>query len=157
MAVKPSEKSLSNLEKIQSSEMANEYRLRGLETRRKNKEQRELAKNTIKAMKSMGDDAPNAIEALNYVLVRAMEDDDSEQIVKVASILAEYQAPKLSRQDVTQTNIDAGDLSDEELQAELDKLGSVHQIYHCPHFVWAAKGRQSPLTYRRILWLIKKN
>ncbi|MDA8747430.1 hypothetical protein N9M66_04390 [Litoreibacter sp.] len=126
MAVKPSEKSLSNLEKIQSSEMANEYRLRGLETRRKNKEQRELAKNTIMAMKSMGDDAPNAIEALNYVLVRAMEDDDSEQIVKVASILAEYQAPKLSRQDVTQTNIDAGDLSDEELQAELDKLGSVH-------------------------------
>ncbi len=126
MAVKPSEKSLSNLEKIQSSEMANEYRLRGLETRRKNKEQRELAKNTIKAMKSMGDDAPNAIEALNYVLVRAMEDDDSEQIVKVASILAEYQAPKLSRQDVTQTNIDAGDLTDEELQEELDRLGSVH-------------------------------
>jgi hypothetical protein len=126
MAVKPSEKSLSNLEKIQSSEMANEYRLRGLETRRKNKEQRELAKNTIKAMKSLGDDAPNAIEALNYVLVRAMEDDDSEQIVKVASILAEYQAPKLSRQDVTQTNIDAGDLTDEELQAELDRLGSVH-------------------------------
>ena len=126
MAVKPSEKSLSNLEKIQSTEMANEYRLRGLETRRKNKEQRELAKNTIMAMKSMGDDAPNAIEALNYVLVKAMEDDDSEQIVKVASILAEYQAPKLSRQDVTQTNIDAGDLTDEELQEELDKLGSVH-------------------------------
>ena len=126
MAVKPSEKSLSNLEKIQSTEMANEYRLRGLETRRKNKEQRELAKNTIMAMKSMGDDAPNAIEALNYVLVKAMEDDDSEQIVKVASILAEYQAPKLSRQDITQTNVDAGDLSDEELQEELDKLGSVH-------------------------------
>ena len=126
MAIKPSEKSLSNLEKIQSSDMANEYRLRGLETRRKNKEQRDLAKHTIMAMKSMGDDAPNAIEALNYVLVKAMEDDDSEQIVKVASILAEYQVPKLSRQDVTQTNIDAGDLSDEELQNELDKLGSVH-------------------------------
>ena len=126
MAIKPSANSLNNLEKIESSEMANEYRLRGLETRRKNKEQRDLAKNTIMAMKSMGDDAPNAIEALNYVLVKAMEDDDSEQIVKVASILAEYQAPKLSRQDITQTNVDAGDLSDEELQAELDKLGSIH-------------------------------
>jgi hypothetical protein len=126
MAIKPSANSLNNLEKIESSEMANEYRLRGLETRRKNKEQRELAKHTIMAMKSMGDDAPNAIEALNYVLVKAMEDDDSEQIVKVASILAEYQAPKLSRQDITQTNVDAGDLSDEELQNELDKLGSVH-------------------------------
>jgi hypothetical protein len=126
MAIKPSTNSLNNLEKIESSEMANEYRLRGLETRRKNKEQRELAKHTIMAMKSMGDDAPDAIQALNYVLVKAMEDDDSEQIVKVASILAEYQVPKLSRQDVTQTNIDAGDLSDEELQNELDKLGSVH-------------------------------
>jgi hypothetical protein len=126
MAMKPSTNSLNNLEKIESSEMANEYRLRGLETRRKNKEQRELAKHTIMAMKSMGDDAPDAIQALNYVLVKAMEDDDSEQIVKVASILAEYQVPKLSRQDVTQTNIDAGDLSDEELQNELDKLGSVH-------------------------------
>ena len=126
MAMKPSEKSLSNLEKIESSEMANEYRLRGLETRRKNKEQRDLAKHTIMAMKSMGDEAPDAIQALNYVLVKAMEDDDSEQIVKVASTLAEYQVPKLSRQDVTQTNIDAGDLSDEELQNELDKLGSVH-------------------------------
>jgi len=122
MAIKPSENSLNNLEKIESSEMANEYRLRGLETRRKNKEQRDLAKNTILAMKSMGDDAPNAIEALNYVLVKAMEDDDSEQIVKVASILAEYQAPKLSRQDVTQTNIDAGDLSDAELEEELQKF-----------------------------------
>jgi hypothetical protein len=126
MAIKPSANSLNNLEKIESSEMANEYRLRGLETRRKNKEQRDLAKNTIMAMKSMGDEAPNAIEALNYVLVKAMEDDDSEQIVKVASILAEYQAPKLSRQDITQTNVDAGDLSDEELQEELDKLGSIH-------------------------------
>jgi hypothetical protein len=125
MAMKPSTNSLNNLEKIESTEMANEYRLRGLETRRKNKEQRELAKHTIMAMKSMGDDAPDAIQALNYVLVKAMEDDDSEQIVKVASILAEYQVPKLSRQDVTQTNIDAGDLSDEELQNELDKL-SVH-------------------------------
>ena len=122
MALKPSENSLNNLEKIASTEMANEYRLRGLETRRKNKEQRDLAKNTILAMKSMGDDAPNAIEALNYVLVKAMEDDDSEQIVKVASILAEYQAPKLSRQDVTQTNIDAGDLSDAELEEELQKF-----------------------------------
>jgi len=51
-----------------------------------------------------------------------MEEGDTEQIVKVASILAEYQAPKLSRQDVTQTNIDAADLTDEELQEELDKL-----------------------------------
>jgi ribosomal protein S26 len=90
--------------------------------RGKNKEKKELAKQTIVAMKELGDEAPDAMAALNYVLVQAMEENDTDQIIKVASILAEYQAPKLSRQDVTQTNIDAADLTDEELQAELDKL-----------------------------------
>ena len=111
-----------NLKSITSTEMANEYRLRGLEVRRKNKEKRELAKQTIVAMRELGDEAPDALEALKYVLVQAMEEGDTENIVKVASILAEYQAPKLSRQDVTQTNIDAADLTDEELEEELQKL-----------------------------------
>jgi len=111
-----------NLKSITSTEMANEYRLRGLEVRRKNKEKKELAKQTIVAMKELGDEAPDALEALKYVLVQAMEDNDTDNIVKVASILAEYQAPKLSRQDVTQTNIDAADLTDEELEEELQKL-----------------------------------
>jgi len=115
-------KGSENLKSITSTEMANEYRLRGLEVRRKNKEKRELAKQTIVAMKELGDEAPDALEALKYVLVQAMEEGDTDNIVKVASILAEYQAPKLSRQDVTQTNIDAADLSDEELEEELQKL-----------------------------------
>ena len=118
----PNHPGLKNLVSIKDSEMAEEWRKRGLEVRRKNKEKRELAKQTIVAMKELGDEAPDAIVALNYVLVQAMEENDTDQIIKVASILAEYQAPKLSRQDVTQTNIDAADLSDEELQAELDKL-----------------------------------
>jgi len=113
---------LKNLVSIKDSEMAEEWRKRGLEVRRKNKEKRDLAKQTILAMKSLGDEAPDAMSALNYVLVQAMEDWDTDQIIKVASILAEYQAPKLSRQDVTQTNLDASDLTDEELQAELDRL-----------------------------------
>ena len=113
---------LKNLVSIKDSEMADEWRKRGLEVRRKNKEKRELAKQTIVAMKELGDEAPDAMAALNFVLVQAMEEGDTDQIIKVASILAEYQQPKLSRQDVTQTNLDASDLTDEELQAELDKL-----------------------------------
>ena len=118
----PNHPGLKNLVSIKDSEMADEWRRRGLEVRKKNKEKKELAKQTIIAMKELGDEAPDAIVALNYVLVQAMEENDTDQIIKVASILAEYQSPKLSRQDVTQTNIDAADLSDEELQAELDKL-----------------------------------
>jgi len=117
-----SEKSLANLKTIDSPDMANEYRERGLATRKRNKEKREMAKDAIKAMKEMGDEAPTAIEALKYVLTQAMETNDTEQIIKVSSILAEYQAPKLSRQDVTQTNINAEDLTDEELEKELEGL-----------------------------------
>jgi len=120
------EKSLANLKTINSTEMAKEYQERGLAKRKENKKRRDLAKENIMAMKELGEEAPNAIEALKYVLTQAMEVNDQEQIIKIASILAEYQAPKLSRQDVTQTNIEAGDLTDEELQEELDKLGSVH-------------------------------
>jgi len=114
-----SEKSLENLKTINSPEMAEEYRLKGLEVRRANKEKREQTKQTIKAMQDMGEDAPDAIQALNYVLVQAMEDNDQDQIIKIASILAEYQAPKLSRQDVTTQNLDVSDLTDEELEQEL--------------------------------------
>jgi len=116
------EKSLANLKTIDSPDMANEYREKGLETRRRNRINRDMAKEAIKAMKEMGDDAPSAIEALKYVLTQAMESNDQEQIVKVASILAEYQAPKLSRQDVTQTNLNAEDLTDAELEKELEGL-----------------------------------
>jgi len=117
-----SENSLANLKTINSPEMAKEYQERGLETRKKNKQKREMAKEAIKAMQEMGEEAPSAIEALNYVLAQAMENNNTEEILKVASILAEYQAPKLSRQDITQTNVDAGDLSDEELEQELQKF-----------------------------------
>lgn len=116
------EKSLANLKTIDSPDMANEYRERGLEVRKRNKQKRDLAKDAIKAMKELGDEAPSAIEALKYVLTQAMESNDTEQIIKVSSILAEYQAPKLSRQDITQTNLDAGDMSDEELEEELQKF-----------------------------------
>lgn len=118
----PDHPGLKNLVSIKDSEMADEWRKRGLEVRRKNKEKKELAKQTIVAMKELGDEAPDAMAALNYVLVQAMEEGDTDQIVKVASILAEYQQPKLSRQDVTQTNLDASDLTDEELEEELSKL-----------------------------------
>jgi len=117
-----SEKSLANLKTINSPEMANEYREKGLVTRIENKKKRELAKENILAMKELGEEAPSAIEALKYVLTQAMESNDTEQIIKVSSILAEYQAPKLSRQDVTQTNINAEDLTDEELEKELEGL-----------------------------------
>ena len=118
----PDHPGLKNLVSIKDSEMADEWRRRGLEVRKKNKEERELAKQTIVAMKELGDEAPDAIHALNYVLVQAMEEGDTDQIIKVASILAEYQQPKLSRQDVTQTNLDASDLTDAELEEELSKL-----------------------------------
>jgi len=67
MAINKEHPGIENLKPITSKEMSEQYRLRGLETRRKNKEKKELAKQTIIAMKELGDEAPDAMAALNCI------------------------------------------------------------------------------------------
>lgn len=116
-------KHADNLKPFHGKEASETARLKGLETRRRNKAAKEAAKHVLDAMKDMEEeDLPTGIQALNYALGLAISQDDTDQIVRIASILAEYQTPKLSRQEVTQTMIDATDLSDAELEEELQKL-----------------------------------
>ena len=105
---------IENLKIINSSEMARELQKKSAEVQRRNKAMREEAKMHIRAMKELGDGAPSAEEALKGALVQAMADGDNEAIVRISTILMEYEKPKLSRADVTQTNIDLEELSDEE-------------------------------------------
>jgi len=53
---------------------------------------------------------------------KAFMDEDFELAGMYAEKLAQYQTPKLASQQVTNTNIDLKDLSDEEFQKELEKL-----------------------------------
>ena len=111
---------IENLKIIDSPEMAREYQRRSAETQRRNKKLREEAKMHVRALKELGEEAPSAEDALKGALVQAMAEGDNDAVVRISTILMEYEKPKLSRADVTQTNIDLEELSDEELE-ELKK------------------------------------
>jgi len=119
-----SEKSLANLKPITSPEMAEEYRQKGYETRMKNKAIRDEIKDKMEQLaKVMREDenAFSALDVLRYNMYEALESGDKETSTRIAAIIAEYEAPKLQRQEVNQT-INTTDLSDEELEAEISKL-----------------------------------
>jgi len=121
------EKSLANLKPITSPEMAEEYRKKGYETRMRNKAIREEIKEKMEQLaKVIKDDetAFSALDVLRYNMYEALEDGDKQEATRIAAIIAEYESPKLQRQEVNQT-INAGDLTDEELEAEIIKLNIV--------------------------------
>jgi len=121
------EKSLANLKPITSPEMAEEYRRKGYETRMRNKAIREEIKEKMEQLaKVIKDDetAFSALDVLRYNMYEALEDGDKQEATRIAAIIAEYESPKLQRQEVNQT-IHAGDLTDEELEAEIIKLNIV--------------------------------
>ena len=118
-------KSLENLQptKITSKEQAQEMQKKGLAFRRMNKEKKDAAKASIAAMKELGNEAPTAMEALKGALVTAIALEDSEEVVRIASILAEFESPKLARQTVVTTDVPLEELSDEELKALYEEAG----------------------------------
>jgi hypothetical protein len=119
-----SNKSLANLNPITSPEMAEEYRRKGYETRMRNKAIRDEIKDKMEQLaKVMKDDedAFSALDVLRYNMYEALEDGDKSEATRIAAIIAEYESPKLQRQEVNQT-INTTDMSDEELEAEIAKL-----------------------------------
>jgi hypothetical protein len=119
-----SEKSLSNLNPITSPEMAEEYRKKGLETRMRNKAIREEIKEKMEQLAKVIKEDENsfsALDVLRYNMYEALEEGDKSEATRIAAIIAEYEAPKLQRQEVNQT-ISTSDLSDEELEVEIAKL-----------------------------------
>jgi len=119
-----SDKSLSNLNPITSPEMAEEYRKKGLETRMRNKAIREEIKEKMEQLAKVIKEDENsfsALDVLRYNMYEALEEGDKSEATRIAAIIAEYEAPKLQRQEVNQT-ISTSDLSDEELEVEIAKL-----------------------------------
>lgn len=119
-----SDKSLSNLKPITSPEMAEVYRQKGYETRMKNKAIRDEIKEKMEQLaKVLKEDeaAFSALDVLRYNMYEALEDGDKSEATRIAAIIAEYESPKLQRQEVNQT-INTTDMSDEELEAEIAKL-----------------------------------
>ena len=116
-------KGLQNLKPIDSAERANELREKGLETRRRNKAEREAMKETLELFKSMGtDEVPQGVDVLRIAMAKAIMQEDLDEATRLAALIAPYETPKLAAQEISVTN-EVADKSDEELAALAKEFG----------------------------------
>jgi len=57
-----------------------------------------------------------------------MQGGDDAEAGRLAALVAEYEAPKLTRRDVVTTSVEAKDLTDDELMAALAELEVVETV-----------------------------
>lgn len=93
--------------------------------RKANKEAREALKLSINDWKALRDevkdDAPAALDVLKIAMAKALSVEDMDEATRLAAILAEFEAPKLQRQDITQVT-QTTDLTDEQLKEALEEI-----------------------------------
>ena len=117
-----------NLKLITNSDMAKEYQRRSVEARKRNKERVQSLRTFWEDFDRAGlglDSGSNVkgIDVIEFLMKKAFMDEDYELAGQYAEKLAQYQTPKLASQAIQQTTRDLSELSDEEFQAELEKLG----------------------------------
>ena len=93
--------SLKNLKTINTPEMAEKMRQKGLITRQRKKEEREAMAAAIDAYESLKLDMPPAVEILRIAMAKAMVEEDMDEMTRLATLLAPYETPKLASKEVT--------------------------------------------------------
>ena len=120
--------SLKNLKPLLTSENAREYQLKAAASRKANNLAREQLKLTVKQFKEFKDsfeeNPVGAIDILRILMVKALDEEDLVQAADLAKSLAEFESPKLSRIDQTNTEVSVDELSDEELNRMLKEASS---------------------------------
>ena len=93
--------------------------------RKANKEAREALKVTLKDWQALKDevkdDTPAALDVLKIAMTKALAVEDMDEATRLATVLAEFEAPKLQRQDITQVT-QTSDMTDEQLQKALEDM-----------------------------------
>lgn len=122
-------KSLKNLNGSWTTESAKVAQKKGVATRKANKELRDAVKMSMHEWGKYKEDVLStndmtSLDVLKIMMFKALEKDDSSTALDIAKTLAEFEAPKLARVDQTNVEIQAEDLSDEELQELLDQASS---------------------------------
>lgn len=122
--------SLKNLRPF-TKEGAREGQRNSVIARKANKEAREALKLSIKDWKVLRDElkeeAPSALDVLKIAMMKAIGKEDMDEATRLATVLAEFEAPKLQRQDITQVT-KTSDLTDEELEKAIKDLGADFSI-----------------------------
>ena len=115
-----------NLKLIGNPERARELQKKGVEQRKRNKERLQSLQSFVQDLDKigvdLGDHAPKGIDMLRFCMIKAMHDEDFEQVAAYAEKIAQYETPKLAATQVTEITRDLSDLTDEEFAAELKKL-----------------------------------
>ena len=120
--------SLKNLKPMWTSETAKEAQKNSVLARKANAEARAQLKLTMNEWKKYKDEVleeadMSSIDVLKILMMKALAADDFDTAADLAKSLAEFEAPKLARVDQTTTEVDASELTEEELEAKLKQLG----------------------------------
>lgn len=116
-------KSLDNLKRI-TPETARANQLKSVVAKQANIAAREQFKLNAKNFIQVMDELPklSPLDVMRMAIHKAIAEDNYEDAARYASLLAEYENPKLARIEQTNTNRTV-DLTDEELQEIIDKEG----------------------------------
>ena len=68
------------------------------------------------------DSIPKGLTVMKLAMLKSISEDDMVEASRLAAVVAEYEQPKLQRSETINTNFDYTDLTDEELQKEIDRL-----------------------------------
>lgn len=123
-------KSLKNLYPAFSDpDKAREAQRKGVESRKANSVLRNKVKMSVNEFKRYKTEVLNeaditSVDVLKIMMFRALEREDNDAVVDIAKTLAEFEAPKLARVDQTNVEIQAEELSDDELQELLDQASA---------------------------------
>jgi len=111
-----------------TSESAKEAQKNSVIARKANAEARAQLKLTMSEWKKYKDEVleeaeMSSIDVLKILMMKALANDDYDTAADLAKSLAEFEAPKLARVDQTTTEVDASELTEEELEEKLKSLG----------------------------------
>ena len=120
------ENSQANLKEFEG-DWAREAQRRSVESRKRNKAQREeLRQRLIENLdyfEQMGDiEFPSGEQVLETALAQAITNNDMDEATRLAAILLPYQKPKLQAQRLTVKD-DASDMTDAELNELVKQMG----------------------------------
>jgi len=118
--------SLANLKPRHDKEHMAMMSQKATEARIKNERMKEQMKDVLNLVNNLSDSLmdsiPKGLTVMKLAMLKSISEDDMVEAARLASIVAEYEQPKLQRSENVNTNFDYTDLTDEELQAEIDRL-----------------------------------
>ena len=118
--------SLANLKPRHDKEHMAMMSQKATEARIKNEQMKERMKDVLNLVNNLSDSLmdsiPKGLTVMKLAMLKSISEDDMVEASRLASIVAEYEQPKLQRSENVNTNFDYTDLTDEELQDEIDRL-----------------------------------